>query len=198
MPFILSEDEALKGLLQGLKVTDEKNGERPVGVWYGQPDPEIRQQSYPYMTVDLIDVSEAVERAHRGAIDLSYAPEGSNLTKKYSGEWPIPINLDYQISTYARQPRHDRQIISQLLNGPLRMRFATLEIDADNSFRRLDFLGFSKRDTTENGKRLFVNVFNVRISSELIPGEIYELNPVTNVDLFLGWTDITFTQDTAD
>jgi hypothetical protein len=198
MAFILSEDEALKGLLQGLTVIDEKNGHRSVGVWYGQPDPEIRQQSYPYMTVDLVDVNEAVERAHRGAIDLGYAPEGSDITKSYSGEWPIPINLDYQITTYSRQPRHDRQIIAQLMNGPLRPRFGVLEIEADKSIRRLDFLGFSKRDTTENGKRLFVNVFNVRVSSELIPGEIYELNPVTNVDLFLGWTDITFTQDTAD
>jgi hypothetical protein len=197
MPFLLNEDDALKSLLRGLTVIDDKNPARPVGVFYGQPDPEIRQQSYPYMTLDLIDVSEAIERVHRGYIDLSYAPEGSDITKSYAGEWPIPINLDYQVTTYSRQPRHDRQIIAQLMNGPLRMRFATLPVEADNSIRRLDFLGFSKRDTTENGKRLFVNVFNVRVSSELIPGQVYELNPVTNVELFLGWTNISFTQPTA-
>ena len=197
MAFILDEDDALKAQLRGLKVVDEKNANRPVAVFYGQPDPEIRQQSYPYITIDLVDVSEAPERAMRGWIDLPYAPEGSDNTKSWSGEYPIPINLDYQITTYARQPRHDRQIIAQLMNGPLAPRFASLPVAADGSIRRLDFLGFAKRDTTENGKRLFVNVFNVRVSSELIPGEVYELNPVTNVDLFLGWTNISFTQQTA-
>jgi hypothetical protein len=193
---LISEDKALKSHIQGLHVVDEKNGNRQVGVWFGQPDLEIRAQSYPYMTLDLIDISDAVERQHRGWVNLPYAPEGSDVTKTYSGEFPLPVNLDYLITTYARQPRHDRQIISQLLNGPLRMRFGLLQVEDDNSVRRLDFLGFSKRDTVEDGKRLFVNNFTVRVSAEIIPDQLYELTRVRNINLDIGFTTLSLTQPT--
>ncbi len=52
MPFILNEDKALKAALSGITVSDSGNPTRPVGVWFGQPDPEIRFQSYPYITID--------------------------------------------------------------------------------------------------------------------------------------------------
>ena len=55
MPFILNEEEALKSLLSGMTVSDSGNANRPVGVFYGQPDKEIRQQAYPYITIDLIN-----------------------------------------------------------------------------------------------------------------------------------------------
>lgn len=194
--FLISEDEALKEHLQGLTVVDDKNGSRPVGVWFGQPDLEVRQQAYPYMTLDLIDISEAIERVHRGWVDLPYAPEGYEPAKGWSGEYPIPVNLDYVVSTYARQPRHDRQIISQLLNGPLKMRFGQLEVN-DGTVRRLDFLGFTKRDSVENGKRLFVNSFNVRVSAEIIPGILYELVPARSINLQIGYTTLSLTQPTA-
>jgi hypothetical protein len=48
------------------------------------------------------------------------------------------------------------------------MRFAVLTPD-DNTVRRLDLLDVSKRDVTEQGKRLFVNAFTVRVSSEIAP-----------------------------
>ena len=54
MPFLLNEEAALKSLLSGMTVADSGNQARPVGVFYGQPDKEIRQQSYPYLTIDLI------------------------------------------------------------------------------------------------------------------------------------------------
>ena len=76
MPFILNEDEALKTLLTGLKVTDSGNSNRPVGVFYGQPDKEIRQQSYPYITIDLINISEATDRVQSGIVNVPYTPEG--------------------------------------------------------------------------------------------------------------------------
>ena len=46
------------------------------------------------------------------------------------------------------------------------MRFAVLEPD-DGTVRRLDLLDVSKRDVTEQGKRLFMNAFTVRVSSEI-------------------------------
>ena len=71
MTFLISEDEALRNLLKDMTVTDQKSASengptRKVGVWFGQPDQEVRQQSYPYITIDMIDISEDFARAMRG------------------------------------------------------------------------------------------------------------------------------------
>jgi hypothetical protein len=186
MPFVINEDAALKTLLQGITVSDAGNSARPVPVYYGQPDKEIRAQTYPYITIDLVGIKEDTERAHRGFVPTTYVPE--NLTgwvDSTSGElissinFPIPVDLFYQVVTYARQPRHDRQIIAALTSqGRLPFRFGQLHIPEDNTDRRLDMLGFSKRDTTESGKRLFSNIYNIRISAELFPDLIEQVYQV--------------------
>jgi hypothetical protein len=61
--------------------------------------------------------------------------------------------------------------LAQLMYTRLPLRFGILEPD-DGTVRRLDVLDISKRDVTEQGKRLFVNAFTVRVSSEIAP-EIY-------------------------
>ncbi len=183
MTFILSEDKALRDLLMGLTVTDQKaNGgtgaTRSVKVWFGQPDQEIRDQSYPYMVIDLIDVSEDFQRSMRGLVKPAYLPDpadnpsGTGTYDEETQSWyihmPIPVNIDYQITTYSRQPRHDRELLAQLLYNKIPLRFAILEPD-DGTVRRLDVLDISKRDVTEQGKRLFVNAITVRVSSEIAP-----------------------------
>lgn len=197
MPFLINEDRALKTLLSGLTVSDAKNSDRPVGVWFGQPDVEIRQQSYPYLTIDMIDVSEANERSHRGWIDLPYTPEGGDPDVKYSTEFPIPVNIDYQVTSYARQPIHDRQIVAAILSEKLPLRFGMLEVPEDNTARRIDFLGYVKRDTTEADKRLFVNVFTIRVSAEILPGNLMQLYKADTVNISLTNTNIDLTQDSA-
>jgi hypothetical protein len=173
MPVILNEDKALKTLLGGITVSDSGNAVRPVGVWFGQPDKEIRQQSYPYITIDLIDVSEANERVHAQYGALPYVPEGQNPDIPTETWYPTPVNLDYQVTTYSRQPRHDRQIMAALFSPDrLPLRFGNLLVPEDNTLRRVDMLGFSKRDTTEQEKRLFMNVYNVRISSEFLRSDL--------------------------
>ena len=195
MPFIINEDAALKSLLTGITVSDGGNAARPVAVYYGQPDKDIRQQSYPYITLDLVGVREDTERAHRGSVDLTYTPEG--MTPNYTSEsqpvnFPIPVDLIYQVSTWSRQPRHDRQIMASLFTpGRLPFRFGQLTIPEDNTMRRLDVLGFSKRDTTEGGKRLFSNVYNIRISSELFPDQLGEVYTVTAVNTSLGYQTLS-------
>ena len=185
MPFLINEDEALKNMLKGITVADGGNSARPVAVFYGQPDKDITQQVYPYITLDLVGIREDTERAHRGYVPLTYVPEGlqpsydgsGNMIQKVS--YPIPVDLVYQISTWARQPRHDRQIIAALFApGRLPLRFGQLTIEADNTMRRLDVLGFSKRDTTEGGKRLFSNVYNIRISAELFTEQLAQVYQV--------------------
>ncbi len=189
MPIILNEDKALKLMLQGIKVYDSANAQRPVGVWFGQPDMEIRDQVYPYITIDFIGYSEDFERAHRGMITMPYYPEGvdpgtvnpdGSGSKQYKTEVPIPVNLDYQITTYARQPRHDRAIMAEMLTGQrIPLRFGEIVVPEDKTVRRMDLLGFTKKDTTDqNGKRLFSNVYNVRISAEVLPTVINQKYPV--------------------
>lgn len=195
MPYILNEDKALKTLLTGITVSDSGNPARPVGVWFGQPDNEIRQQSYPYITIELVGISEAFDRAHRGYIDFPYTPEGRDSNVTYAGNYPVPVNLDYQVTTYARQPRHDRQIINALFsNSRLPLRFGLLAIPEDGTVRRIDVLGFIKRDTTEQEKRLFSNIYNIQISSEFLVDDLVELYQVLtppNIDLNRQFTDFS-------
>jgi hypothetical protein len=87
--------------------------------------------------------------------------------------------LYYQVTTYARQPRHDRQLIAAVYNNDrLPFRFGSLYIPEDSTIRRLDMLGFVKRDTTESSKRLFSNVYNIRVSAEVLPSVLTQLYQV--------------------
>ena len=183
MAFLLAEDAALRQKLQAITVSDQKSDgqgiSRQVGVWFGQPDQELRTQGYPYITIDMVDISEDFSRAMRGIVSPSYlAPSDLAENEGFSTHMPIPVNIDYQITTYSRHPRHDREILSQLLHGPLTLRFGTLKIE-DGTARRLDVVDVAKRDVTEQAKRLFVNAITVRVSSE-IPQDV--IDRFTKVD----------------
>ena len=187
MAFLLSEDKALREKLTGMTVTDQKADElgdpRPVGVWFGQPDQEIRSQSYPYITIDMVDMQRDVEREMRGIATAEYLrPAELDEEDRFEMTLPIPVNIDYQITSYARHPRHDRAIMSQLLSVKLPIRFGILELD-DNTVRRLDVLDVSKRDVSEQGKRLFINAITVRVSSEIAPTIFTSLQEVLSVHL---------------
>lgn len=178
MTFILSEDESLKAYLQNVvRVSDTGDGSRPVPVYFGMPEKELRALTYPAILIELIDVAEATERVHRGtAGELTYTPEGFpalNADQKLRLQLPQPFDLTYQITTLARHPRHDRQMLAGLNAGALGVRGGGLPVEDDKTIRRLDRLGFVKRDTAdENGKRVFRNVFTYRVSAELWPSTI--------------------------
>ena len=186
-PLFLTEDKALRELLTGMTVQDQRSDAegvaRPVGVWFGMPDQEIRNQNYPYMTIDLIDILEDRTRAMRGVISPDYlTPTTLANNKGWEVDYPIPVNLDYQITTYARQPRHDRELLTQLLYAKLPFRFGTL-LTADDTIRRLDVLDVSKRDTVEQGKRLFMNAITIRVSTEIPQTAYKELYKVQEINL---------------
>jgi hypothetical protein len=187
MPIILNEDKAVKTMLQGITVSDSGNATRPVGVWFGQPDLEIRAQSYPYITIDFLGYNEDFTRAHRGEIQMPYFPEGVATDKQYITEFPIPVYLDYQITTWARQPRHDRQIIGEMLTGQrIPLRNGLIVIPEDKTVRRMDFLGFAKKDTTDgDGKRVFSNAYTIRISAEVLPTVLEQYIAVTSTNVSL-------------
>lgn len=194
MTFLLSEDKALRQLLQGLTVMDQKSenedAPRQVGVWFGQPDQELRNQNYPYVTIDMIDVSRDPSREMRGKVKPVYLPDPTQVgSANYDPDvhnWeidrPIPVNIDYQITTYARHPRHDRELLSKVLYDRLPFRFGTLDLE-DNTTRRLDVLDVTKRDITEQAKRLFVNAITVRVSSEVVQGTLKKLYKVLEVQV---------------
>lgn len=208
MSFLLDEDEALRNLLKDMVVTDQKSvteegPQRKVGVWFGQPDQEIRSQSYPYITIDMIDLSEDIARAHRGRVKPAYITDPGTIgTGDDQADWdtdahgwdinyPVPVNIDYQITTYARQPRHDRQILAQLLYTKIPLRFATLDTGENTVYgttRRLDVLDIAKRDITEQGKRLFVNAITVRVSSEIAPETYFKMYKALQLNV-TGTTD---------
>ena len=179
MPYILNEDEAIKTLLEGITVSDAEKDTRPVNVFFGQPDVQIRQQSYPYIVIDLVGINEAFDRAHRGLVTLPYTPEGVQSVQGIITSFPIPVSIAYQITTYARQPRHDRQLINAILSpSRIPFRFGTLTIPEDGTIRRLDMIGFVKRDVTEQDKRLFSTAFNVQVSAEFLADELVQLYKV--------------------
>jgi len=204
MAFLLAEDKALKERLQGITVYDQKSDAmetpRQVGVYFGQPDQEIRAQIYPYITIDLIDINKDFEREMRGKTSADYlVPDVVTLEEgeAFETDLPIPVTLDYQITAYSRHPVHDRVLMTQLLHSKLPFRFGYLEIvektstvgdvtTNTNTYRRLDVLDVSKRDMTEAGKRLFMNAVTVRISSE-IPQDTYrKITRVQEASISLG------------
>jgi hypothetical protein len=190
MTFLLSEDLALRSWLGGMTVQDQRadgvTGTRQVGVWFGQPDQENRAQNYPYITIDMVDVVRDPSREMRGIVSPEYlAPSNVPDNKTWEMPLPIPVNIDYQITTYSRNPRHDRQLLSQLLYERIPFRFAQLSLD-DGTLRRLELLNVSKRDSSsEQAKRLYVNVFTVRVTSEIPELKITELFKVLSVQASL-------------
>ena len=177
MTFILAEDTALKSLLQGISVVDEKSISRPVKVWFGFPDIEVRAQDYPYMTLELLDVSPSNERQMSGYLyDNDHRGTLSPQTDiNYEYEYPVAYDLIYQVTSYARHPRHDRAIIYQFLNEKVPHKFGKIavpnELGTETSYRHIFLDGFIKRDLIEEGRRLLRNVFTVRVVSEMTPAQ---------------------------
>lgn len=174
--WILAEDFALKQAIKGITVSDGNNAARPVAVWFGQPDPEIKSQTYPYVIIDLIDIIENHPQVQStyGALDDGSADYMQGLPAHDSNYGLSlyglsPMLLVYQVSSWARQPHHDRVILNSLIHGPLHPRFGQIPVGADNTMRRVVVANFAKRDTTdpETKKRLFRNIWTVQIPSEV-------------------------------
>lgn len=175
MSFIIAEDQALKNLMQGIVVSDEKNNTRSVQAWFSNPDPELRNQSYPYVTIELIGVEWANYRQASGyMIDNdrqgTVSPSSGEV---FEYEMPAAWDLMYQITSYSRHPRHDRAIIAHLLNNDFVANRGFLpvpnELGTEISYRHIILQDFAKRDTVEDGRRLFRNVFTVLVTSESTP-----------------------------
>lgn len=175
--FLLAEDAALKSYLSGITVSDEKNPTRPVGVWFGYPDVEIREQTYPFITIDLLSVRNAVERQMSGEIyDGNYSGTIAPVANRfYKYEVPVAYDLLYQVTSYSRHPRHDRAIIFQLSQKFPGMRGhlpVPNELGTSIAYRHMFLENTMKSDKAEgeNGnKRLLRNIYTIRVISEMTP-----------------------------
>ncbi|AZM47807.1 hypothetical protein DMB38_20245 [Streptomyces sp. WAC 06738] len=203
MPFLLNEDKALKAKFQGLMVHDATSGSdgRRVTVRYRNPEYELADATYPLVLISHSRISRDEDREHRGNVWLHYAPEGyepwADMTdpqqSPYLTQMPIPLNVDYQIDAYARKETHLIEMTGALSGFDfLPPRFGYLSIGEDGTVRRLDLLGGPEYSESkdEQGKRLFVATWLVRISSELFVSDIQTLTPAQRV--LISWLDKRF------
>lgn len=213
MPWIYNEDAALKLKLQGLKVVDANApGGRSVPVRYRLPEDELAALSYPIIIIEHLPVSFAPERQSRRLdMRLPYAPEGMPTwfpdnalsfdphQSPYITNWPIAVNLDYQITIYCRKMvEHLQPLMATLATySYLPFQFAFLNVPQDGTWRNMSLLG---GPTIEYGKdnndeRLFRCNYIVRVCSEVLwtvfVNGVYNAL-VTDINLDLGcYSDVT-------
>jgi hypothetical protein len=188
VPFLISEDDALKKHLSGLTVADQNDADRKVGVWFRLPEAEERRITYPFITIDLIDVREEYDRAHRGVVIPNYVPEGYEEPPEGFGrkatEFAIPVSLVYQITTHTRSAWQDRQLTGQMIGNKLPLRFGQLHVQADDTVRRLDLLEWQSLDSLDrDNKRVFRKAYTIAISAELWPDALLEVQKVASVGI---------------
>lgn len=176
-PFIIAEDEALKLHCQGITVSDRQTPARPVKVWFGYPDVEVRDQVFPYVTIDLVDITPGDNRQTFGYLyDEDY--QGTIEPQpgvKYNYAIPVAYDLTYQIISWSRHPYHDRQIMRQL-HRKFPSKYGHLEVPVQlgtySTSRHMFLEGFVKRDTVDSetgNRRLLRNVYTVRVLSQMTP-----------------------------
>ena len=83
MTFLISEDEALRNLLLNMTVTDQKSNatgspQRSVKVYFGQPDQELRDQTYPYITAAIRRFNNRQQEAERFLIKRAFHHAGAS------------------------------------------------------------------------------------------------------------------------
>lgn len=198
-PFIIAEDLALKTWLSGVTVSDDKSSPRPVKVWFGYPDIEVRDQSFPFITIDLIDILAANERQTWGPLtDDDFQGTVTPVAgQSYSYTVPVAYDLIYQVTTFSRHPRHDRALMYQLLNKfPSKYGHLWVPNQLGTTYvpRSMFLDGFVKRDTVDGetgNRRLLRNVYTVRVISEMTPQQATAaLTNVTSVFVNSTTTDI--------
>ena len=231
MTWLFNEDAALllKYALQGITVNDANSppGGREVKVMFRLPEDEVVTLPLPCIVISMLGVPFAPERANAGKINLPYAPEGQDIplwwgntsgtydpgTSPFRTDFPLPYNIRYQVTVYARLMRdHMLPIVSALMTGALPARMGFLNIPQDGTFRRIDLLGgpditYANFDTgigDNSQKRLLQATWMISIPTEVV-GPVTVLDPATypwstqiNVDLscYRSMEDLTIAEVT--
>lgn len=207
--FLFAEDEAIKKRFSNITVSDDREPDRPVQVFFRYPEGET-ERKYPFITIELIDVVHAKNRQHSDTyLDTHHAGHPNNLDY-----WPstssasspnvpgfdsfrttefTPVDLLYQVSTFTRSAIHDRQLASQMLANIVPFRYSSIMIEADGTSRRLDLLDWSTADLLdpEAGyrKRIFRKVYTLQMTSEIPTSALTGLKKVSSVSTTLEQTN---------
>jgi hypothetical protein len=168
----MDEDMGLKQTLSGLTVTDLNAKEptpRPVPVWFLNPEREERRITYPSITINFTGERVAHEREHRGRVQIFYhylqdIPFDS--VRPPMIDYPIPMDLDYQVTIHTRINQHITQLNALLMQGPLHPRFGYV-VCPGGTIRRLEVLAMTTSNGQESDKRIFRHLFQVRIPTEV-------------------------------
>jgi hypothetical protein len=190
--WLIAEDHAMKNYLKGLTVTDANAPPegRPVRVWYRQPEQEAVERTYPYVTIDLVDINEANERASVNRLKvraLQYTPpdplpaqiEDHTLV----AERPVPVDLYYQITVVARSAIHDRQLQAALWRK-FPGKWGALYVPNDETARTMQLTGAtSASDIDPDGKRTFRRIYTVSVASELWPTVMKDIQNMETINI---------------
>lgn len=209
--FLLAEDAALKARFSTLTVSDDRNGSRPVQVFFRYPEAET-ERSYPFITIEMIDIVHARNRQH-SETQIVYPKVGTTNRADFLESpdvmkyWPsrisnletvsatgkefissnefVPVDLLYQVSTFTRSALHDRQLSSQMLSTITPFRKGFIEVPEDGTIRRLDLLDWTTADLldSESGyrKRIFRKIYTLQMSAEIPSLDMYGLQQITSV-----------------
>lgn len=196
MPWILNEDAALKGKLTGLLVSDTNAGAgaRPVLCRYRMPETEFATATFPMIIIARQNILKDDEREHRGKTRLMYTPESVGAwnslvedysTSPYNVDFPIPFNINYEVTAYSRKEQHNIELVGQLAQQEfLPARFGYLEIPEDGTVRSLFLEGGPEFESAKDadGKRIYRTHYVVRVATEL-PSAIVAYVAATEVNL---------------
>lgn len=208
MPIIFNEDEALKRTLSGVQVPKARgsNDLLNVPVRFATPQDELANLTFPMVVIDHTGISRDPEREHRGFTTLDYAPEGgqpwwgptdeeydAGSASPYRLEFPIPMNIDYEVTALAREKSHLIALIATYTSEyRLDPRFGAMYVPQDGTSRRLEILGETgiDSDRDQDGKRIFRAKYAVRVPTEIIPAEYPDIFRVNQVNLDLTQIEI--------
>lgn len=216
--FLLAEDAAVKGRFSAITVSDDRNGERPVNVFFRYPDGET-EKMYPFITIEMIDLVHDTTRqlsehyyyystsANASALGnyIDYYPStytAQDLADLDPGvdffriDSMVPVTLVYQISTFARSALHDRQLTSKILRRVMPFRRGFIEVPEDGTIRRFDLAGWTTADLLDQEagfkKRIFRKVFTVQMSAEIPTSDLQIVRRVEDVVGVIKNKDQTF------
>lgn len=206
--FLLAEDAAVKNWFSQLTVTDDREASRPLRVFFRYPDNET-ERTYPFATIELIDVVHAVNRQHSevylyaststaasaqftGPNALQYIPSVTSDFTQYAADGPfvftnefVPVDLLYQVSTYTRSALHDRQLIGHIMSKLAKFRSTYISVPEDDTLRRMQLLDWITADLLdpEAGyrKRIFRKIYTIQVSAELTQTDLVVARRVLTV-----------------
>jgi len=165
------EDVALEQWLSGLVVPDAKGRGIKVRVFWREPQREETRLVYPHIMLDKLGISRRADEEHRGEPVFSFEPNTGNPNP--AGQalafWPIPIMVDYQVTTAAANFQHDVMINDIFATSKLLFHFGQLPTPSGVIRRLVVNGGPTPADTlTAEGGRVFRKVWDVSVSAEIV------------------------------